>query len=158
MALAAGASAAQVAGTGAILSIGGPTGAGGSEVFVTIGEVKDAKLSGRKTSTTMSTNFASLGIQQKVATITDLGTATFTANRVGNDAGQLAINAAQLTRVPYDFKFQIPPNTVNGQTTGDLITFSGIITEAGSFDVSLDKVSEYTFTVDLNSYNSVLGS
>lgn len=159
MALAAGLSAAQVSGFGSVISIGGPTGAPGTEVFVTIGEIKDAKLSGRKTSTTMSTNFDSLGVARKLGTIIDLGTITFTANRVGNDAGQLAVNAAQLTLKSYDFKIQMPINPLIGQTTaGDVVTFAGIVTEAGSFDISMDKVSEYTFIVDLNSYLVTAGT
>jgi hypothetical protein len=159
MSLQTGQSAAQVFGTGAVLSVGGATGVTGSETFIPVGEIKDAKLSGRKTSTTMATSFASLGIAQKLGTITDLGTATFTYNYIGNDAGQLAIAAAQLTRQAYDFKIQIPMNPLIGQVVkGDLFAFSGIVTEAAGIDFAIDKVSESTLTLDLNSYTITAGS
>jgi hypothetical protein len=159
MSLQAGQSAAQVFGTGAVVSIGGPTGVTGSEVFITLGEIKDASLSGRKTAVTMATSFDSLGVAQKLGTITDLGTATFKYNFVGNDAGQLAVVAAQLTRQAYDFKIQVKPNALIGQvSTGTLFSFSGIITESGGVDFSIDKVSEATFTLDLNSYTITAGS
>lgn len=160
MALTAGLSAAQVAGTGTTVSIGGVTGVvSGTEIFVPIGEIKDLKHSGTKRATTMSTNFASLGVARKIGTILDLGTLTMTCNRIGNDAGQIAVNAACIANGSYDFQVQMPVNALTGQTTkGDLITMSAIVTEAGSFDVSIDKVSEYTFTLDLNSYTVTAGS
>lgn len=158
MALQAGQSAAQILGTGSILSIGGLTGASGTETFLTIGEVKDAKPSGQKRGTTMATNFDSRGIAQKLGGILDLGTFTFTTNRVSNNAGQLAVNAACIANGSYDFKLQLPANPLIGQTTGDLITMSAIVTEAGSFNISLDKESEYSFTIDLNSYTVQAGS
>ena len=159
MALQAGQSAAQVAGTGTVVSIGGLTGSTGTETFTVIGEVKDAKHSGVKKSTTPSTSFDSKGIVQKLGTLVDLGSFTFTCNRVSNNAGQLAVNAACLTTGAYDFHMQLPINPLIGQTTvGDLIVMSGIVTEAGAFSVSLDKVSEYEFTLDLNSYTVTAGS
>jgi len=160
MSLLAGQSASQVLGvTGLIVSIGGLTGASGTEVWTVIGEVKDGKRSGSKRATTMSTNFSSLGVAQKLGTILDLGTFTFTTNRVGNDAGQTAVIAAHVAGGAWDIKVQLPMNPLISQVVaGDVITMSGIVTEAGAFDISLDKVSEYTFTVDLNSYVRVVGS
>jgi hypothetical protein len=158
MSLAEGLSAAQVLGTGTVVSIGSVTGAQ-SETYVVIAEVKDGKNSGFTTSLATATNFASLGVARKVAAITDLGSITFTANRISNDPGQNAVNAGQLARVPYDFKMQLPANAEIGQVVaGDVVTFSGIITEAGSFDISIDKVSEYTFKIELNSWSIVSGS
>ena len=107
----------------------------------------------------MATNFDSKGVAQKLGTILDLGTFTFTCNRVSNNAGQIAVNAACISGGSFDFHMQLPINPLVGQTTiGDLVVMSGIVTEAGSFDVSLDKVSEYTFTLDLNAYSVTVGN
>jgi hypothetical protein len=156
----AGTSLAQPSGVGAVVSIGGVTGASGTETFTVIGEVADAKFSGRKLATSSTTNFDSLGYARKVGTILDFGQFTCTVERVGNDAGQLALIAANASRVAYDFKVQLPINPKIGQTTtGDLITFSGLVTEAGDFDISLTKASEYTFTIEIDgAYTVVAGS
>ena len=160
MPLPAGASLAQAAGTGAVISIGGVTGAGGTETFIPIGEVSDAKLSGRKLATTSTTNFDSLGVARKLGTILDYGQATLTVMRVSGDAGQVAVLAANVAAVAYDFKIQMPKNTRAGQTsTGDLISFSALVTEAGDFDISLTKQSDYTFTLDIDgAYTVTAGS
>ncbi len=158
MSLAAGQSAAQVAGTGTVVSIGGLTG-GATTTFTAIGEISDFKSSGRKRGTTPVTNFDSLGIVRKLGTTLDLGQVDMTVNRVSDNAGQEAVIAANLQGGAYDFKVQLPINPDIGQTTtGDLVTFSGIVTEAGDFDISLTKASEYTFSVDLNSWTVTAGS
>ena len=147
----AGTSLAQAVGTGSVVSIGAVTGSTGTETFTVIGEVSDAKFSGRKRATTSTTSFASLGVARKLDTIVDYGQFTCTVLRVSNNAGQVAIINANTVGGTWDFKVQLPVNTKAGQTTtGDLITFSGIVTEAGDFDISLTKASEYTFTVDID--------
>jgi hypothetical protein len=157
--LIAGQSAAQVSGTGAVISIGGPTGASGTETFTAIGAVSNFKNTGRKRAVTSTTNFGSLGIAQKLGTILDLGQATFTVFRISNDPGQMAVIAANLSPAAYDFELQMPVNPLIGQTTtGDLIKFSGIVTEAGDFDVDISKASEFTVTVDVIAYTVTAGS
>jgi hypothetical protein len=155
--LAAGQNAAQVAGTGSILSIGGPVGTTPS--WLTVGAVADFATAGRKRSVVQSTTFDSLGIVQKLGTTLDLGTATFTVERVSNDAGQLACVAANVAGGSYQFELQLPINSLIGQVTkGDLILFSGIVTEGGNFNVDIDKVSQFKFTVDLIAYSVTAGS
>jgi hypothetical protein len=140
---------AQVAGTGTVVSIGGPTGE--TDTYVAIAGITDFKLSGRKTATTSVTTFGSAGAARKLGTITDYGQATFTTIRISNDPGQVAVIAANATAGLYDFEVQLPKNTAAGQTTtGDLIKFSGIVTDAGDFEASLTKQSEYTFTIDID--------
>lgn len=157
--LLAGQSAAQVSGIGAVISIGGPTGVSGTETFTPIGAVSNFKNTGRKRSVTTTTNFGSLGIVQKLGTVLDLGQATFTVFRVSNDPGQMAVIAANLSPAAYDFKLQMPINPLIGQSTaGDLITFSGVVTEAGDFDVDISKASEFTVTVDVIAYSVTAGS
>ena len=88
---------------------------------------------------------------RKLDTIIDYGQFTCTVLRVSNNAGQIAIVNANAVGGNWDFKVQLPINTKIGQTTtGDLVTFSGIVTEAGDFDLSVTKASEYTFTVDID--------
>jgi hypothetical protein len=151
-------SKAQAVGTGSVLSIGGPT--GGTDAFVPVGEVSDAKLSGRKLATTATTNFDSAGIARKLSTILDFGQFTCTVMRVSNDAGQLAVIAANAAGGAFDFKVQLPVNPKAAQTTiGDLITFSAIVTEAGDFDLSLTKQADFTFTLDIDGpYTIAAGS
>jgi hypothetical protein len=152
-------SAASITGVGSVLSIGGLTGLTGTETFIVVGEVTDFKWDGGTRATTPVTNFGSGGVVQKVSTTLDLGTMTFTTNRIGNNAGQLAVIAAMNTGGAYDFKVQLPVNPNIGQTTtGDLITCSAIVTKAGGFDLSLNKTPDYTFTIDLNSYTMTAGS
>jgi len=145
-------SKAAVLGAGAVLSIGGITGATGTETFVPIGELNDFKFDSIKRSTTNNTNFDSGQIVQKLGTLLDFGTLSGTYNRVPTNAGQLALIAANANGGAYDVKLQLQPNPLIGQTTaGDLYEMSGIVTEAGAFDLSQTKVSTGTFTVDLNS-------
>jgi hypothetical protein len=156
--LIAGQSAAQVAGIGAVVSIGGTTG-GTATTFTPIGAVSNFKNTGRKRSVTNTTTFGSLGIAQKLGGVLDLGQCTFTVFRVSNDPGQMAVIAANLQPVAYNFEIQLPVNPLIGQTTtGDLVTFSGIVTEAGDFDVDVDKASEFTVTVDVIAWSVTAGS
>lgn len=139
----------QIAGIGAVCSIGALTGAS-TESFLPIGEVTDAKFSGRKRDVVDATSFSSGGIKRKKDTIVDYGQVTLTVIRVPNDAGQVAVVAANATGGAWDFTFQLPKDTQAGQvTTGDLIAASGIVTGV-EFDVSTSKISEFTFTVDFD--------
>jgi hypothetical protein len=141
----------QVAGIGAVISIGGLTGSAGTETFVPVGEVSDGKFSGFKRNTTPTTNFDTGGIVTNLSTTLDYGTFTGTVIRVSNDAGQIALMAALVQGGAYDFKIQLEPNAADGQTTtGDLSTFSAIVTEAGAFDLSLTKASEFPITLTIN--------
>jgi hypothetical protein len=142
---------AQVAAFGAVISIGGVTGATGTETFTPIGEiVGTAKVSGMKFASADVSTFAS-NVKRKVGTMVDYGTVTFTTLRVSTDAGQAAVVAACATGQLYDFKIQLVPNGAAGQvTTGDLIAFSALVTEAGGFDLDMNKASEYSFTLDID--------
>ena|SRR5579859_7757915 len=134
---------------GTVVSIGGVTGAGGT-TFVAVGQIHDAKLSGIKTPTVDVSTFAQLA-KRKLGTLPDYGTFTFTVLRETGDAGQTAMTAAAASAAAYDFKLQLPIDTAAGQaTTGDLITFSGIVTEAGGFDISLTKQADISYTIELD--------
>jgi hypothetical protein len=148
-----------VLGAGTVLSIGGLTGATGTETFVAIGEISDAKFDGFKRATTKSDNFDSGTISQYLPTMLDYSTFTGTYNRISTNAGQLAMIAALQNGGSYDFKLQLTVEPLLSQTTtGDLITFSAIVTEAGSFDLSMTKVSSCSFSLQLNSYLFTAGT
>jgi len=155
------ASKASVLGAGTVLSIGGVTGATGTETFVPIGELTDFKFDGFKRDTAQNTNFDSGQIRQDLGTILDYGTLSGTYNRVSTNTGQLALIAALQTSsgAAYDFKLQLPVNALLGQTTtGDSYAISGIVTEAGSFDISQTKVSTSNFSIKINTLTFTAGS
>jgi hypothetical protein len=152
-------SKAQILGAGCTLSILGQTGVTPAGTPVPIGELTDFKFSSIKRATTTNTNFDSGQTVQKLGTTLDLGSLTGTYNRVSNNAGQLALIAANANGAAYDFQLQLEPNLLAGQTTtGDLYKVSGIVTEAGAFDLSQTKVSSCQFTIDLNSVVFTAGS
>jgi hypothetical protein len=151
-------SKAQVLGSGCTFSIGGVTGSTGAS-FLPLGELNDYKFGGIKRSTTTNTNFDSGDVVQYLGTLLDNGTLTGTYNRVSNNAGQIALLAALQTKSAYDFKLELEPNPLIGQTTtGDVYELSGIVTEAGAFDLSQTKVSSAPFTIQLNSIAFTAGS
>lgn len=144
------ASKAQSTAVGTVISIGGVTGATGTETFTPIGAITSAKFSGLKVGVADVSTFDA-NTKRKLGTLIDYGTFTCTTIRVSNDAGQAATIAAAASAKLYDFTVQLEPNEAAGQTTtGDLIAFSGVVTEAGGFDMDLNKQSDYTFTVDID--------
>jgi len=148
-------SKAQAAGTGCVVSIGGPT--GGTDVFVAIGEVQTLKFGGAKRGVIDVTNFDSGGVAQKLGTILDSGQVSMSVVRVSADAGQTAVVAAFNAQpaVPYDFKVVLP--LAPGQTTtGDTITFSAIVASAGDFDVDINKEALFDFTLDITGAKTVV--
>jgi hypothetical protein len=149
----------QILGAGCTLSILGITGIVPAATAVPIGELSDFRFASIKRATTTNTNFDSGQVVQKLGTTLDLGSLTGTYNRVSNNAGQLALIAANSNGAAYDFQLQLTPNPLAGQTTtGDLYKMSGIVTEAGAFDLSQTKVSSATFSIDLNSVVFTAGS
>jgi hypothetical protein len=143
-------SKAQAPGTGCVVSIGGVT--GGTDTFVAVGEVSNAKFSGAKRGVIEVTNFDSGGIAQKLGTVLDSGQVHLSVVRVPNDPGQLAVIAAFNAQpaVAYDFKVVLPINAADGQvTTGDTITFSAIVSSAGDFDIEISKEATFDFVLDI---------
>jgi hypothetical protein len=121
--------------------------------------MSDFKFNSIKRATTTNSNFDSGQNVQKLGTMLDFGSLTGTYNRVSNNARQMALIAANLNVATYDFQLQREPNpAINQTTTGDLYKLSGIVTEAGAFDLSQTKVSSCTFTIELNSVAFTAGS
>jgi hypothetical protein len=143
----------QVAGNGATISIGLATGATGTETFTVIGEVLTAKRSGVKRGTVTVTSFQSNNRARKLATVLDEGQVDFTCIRVTTDAGQQALLAAAYAEPPvaYDFKVQVPINPHAGQTSiGDTWAFSALVSVPGTFNIDLEKETEFDFTLDID--------
>jgi hypothetical protein len=140
-------SKAQVLGSGCTLAIGGVTGVTPAPTPLDIGELTDIKVPSMKRD-----------IKQYLATLLDFGVVTCSYNRVSTDAGQLAVIAAVQTKSAYDFTLTLEPNPLIGQTSGDVIALSGIVTEAGGFDTSQTKVASGSFSMQLNSYSFTAGT
>jgi hypothetical protein len=152
-------SKAVVLGSGSVLSILGPTGVTPAATPVPIGELTDFKFDGFKTSTANNTNFDSGNVVQKLGTLFDWGTLSGTYNNIQSNPGQLALLAAAKSRVSFDFTLQLPPNPLENQTTtGNLYALSGIVVSAGGFDLSQTKVSQASFSIDLNDVKVTAGS
>ena len=152
------ASKAAVIGEGVVLSILGPT-SGGTSTPTAIAEMTGLKFDGWKFATTTTTNFDSGNVVQKLGTLLDYGTLTGTYNNNPTNAGQAALLVAFKTGVPYNFTLDLPAVASWGQTTtGNSFAISGIITEAGGFDMDMTKPSTCPFALDINSVTLTLGS
>ena len=125
-------------GLGTILSIG-TTGA--TPTFTPVGEVKTFSQSGRQVSTEDVTNMQS-SAKEFIPPLVDSGTWDIRGNRIGADAGPIAMEAAVsgLTLVP--FKIQLP-KTSNQTTTGDTFAFNALIQEL-DYSISVDKAVTFT--------------
>jgi hypothetical protein len=118
---------------------------------VTLGEVVSMSLKGSKRAMIMTTNMQSNQNVEKLDTTLDPGQVTVSYNRLPNDAGQNALLAAFTTGGKYSFQIQLPIDKAVGQiTTGDLISFSAIITEGPlTFDINLDKAAVCDVTLEV---------
>ena len=135
------------AGRGSQLYIGGVTGVGGSESWTLIGEVKSGSISGVSFDKEDVSNFQSGVYKEYLATMVDPGTLDMSGNRVSTDAGQLAVEAAFLTGLTYDWKLVLPINTKTGQTTtGDTFILSGFVQ---SRDIAVDTTKAVGWNVKL---------
>jgi len=135
------------AGRGSALSIGGITGAGGTETFTLIGEIKTSGISGAQWATEDVTNFQSGSDQEFLTTIRDNGTLDIAGNRIAADAGQVAVESAFSSGLKYDFKLVLPINVQAGQTTtGDTYQFSALVQ---SRDISVDTTKAIGWSVKL---------
>jgi hypothetical protein len=112
-------------GLGALLSIGALSG-GTPGTFTPIAELNDIPFEFAKWKTTPTTHFQST-IESAGKTIPGITIIEVKGNRVGSDAGQMAVMAAYAAQGAYDFKLLFPknPNLATPQaTTGDSFAFS----------------------------------
>ena len=125
-------------GLGTILSIGT---AGATPTFTTVGELKTLNQSGRQVSTEDTTNLQS-SAKEFIPTLVDSGTWDISGNRIGADAGQIAMEAAfsGLTLLP--FKIQMPKQGTQ-TTAGDSFSFNALVQEV-NYSISVDKAVTFT--------------
>ena len=139
-------------GLGALISIGGITGAGGTEVFNVIGETMDIPFQRPKWKTEPTTNLQST-IEEITPVIPGLTSFSIKGNRVPNDAGQLVVETAFSGQppVPYDFKLVLPKNnkiTPPQTTAGDSFTWSAYVL-GSNFSVAPDKILQFDVELQL---------
>jgi hypothetical protein len=125
-------------GAGTELAIGATPG-------VIIGELADFPLSRPKWETADVTNFQSGKDAEYITTIRKASTLTLKGNRVGDDAGQVAVETAYQSGEPVPFLATLPKS--DAQTTaGDTFTFNALVL---GFDFSITPTKQIDFSVDL---------
>lgn len=138
-------------GLGAVLSIGGISGAGGSETFIPVAQLRKIPFKMPKWKTTDTTNFQS-SVETVGKTIPGVTELTLEGDRLVSDAGQAAIVTAYASPEAYDFKIQLLMNPAIPQTVaGDLITFTAKVTD---LDMNLDVAAEIPFKCSMT-YDSL---
>lgn len=130
------------AGRGTIVSIGGVTGATGTEVWTPIGELSTASFTGSSWGTDDTSNFDSGVDEEFIATMRNNGELSLDGNVVDTDPGQIALVAAYNSGSKYDFKVQQQPGP--GETTGTLRAFSGLVL---SYDETTTTKNKAGFSV-----------
>lgn len=134
-------------------------GTGGSETFLPITEILTVDFSGAKRTvldtTNMNSVFTSGSVSstyaEKLDTIADAGSVKLTMNRIPNDPGQLQLATAFALGGKWSFTVQLPPNKLVGQiTTGDLYSFTSIITGGPEFTLDPQKVSVLSYSLDIS--------
>jgi len=133
------------AGRGAKVSIG-PAAGTSSPTFVLIGEVAEAGLNPPTWGTDDVTNLDSLNDGEFLTTIREGGETSLTINRVGGDAGQIALLAASATGALYMFKIEYPKSALQ-TTVGDADSFNALVLSAG--DRKISPKSKISLTIKL---------
>jgi hypothetical protein len=133
-------------GKGSILSIGN---GGTGETFTKVAEVKSIKPSGYKMGTYDSTNLDSTN-SEVGSTIIDYGEYDVEGNFLPLDPGQGALATAFAAGGSHDFTLQLPK--LGGQTTsGNLIAFTGVITEYTPFgEIAETKGVDFSAKIKIN--------
>lgn len=121
-------------GLGTVLSIGTNT---SPITYTAVGELNKIAGTGRQAGTADTTNFQS-GAREFLPTLIDSGTWEIAGNRIGGDAGQVAMEAAFVALQLHPFKIQLP-KTANQTTIGDSCSFTALI-EQLNYEVGVDKV------------------
>jgi hypothetical protein len=111
--------------------------------WTAVGELRKASLTGRQTGDADVTNFES-SAREFVPTLIESGTWDIEGNRIGGDAGQVAMETAFTTVPPKlsEFKIQLP-KTANQTVIGDSFTFNALIKEL-DYSVEVDKAVTLT--------------
>ena len=139
--------------TAAISPLGGTlainTGTVSTPTYVTIAEIKDITWGERVNRTADATNLSSTA-EEFIATLPSSGNMKVVCNRIDNDPGQLAIEAAWRARTTKLYQLTYP-KTATQTTNGDVYIFSAIVeaaTPAQQFKPS--DVINYEFTLKIS--------
>jgi hypothetical protein len=93
--------------------------------YVLLGELDSSDSSGREWDIEDVTNFQSNVDKEHIKALRNPGSLTLQGNRVEDDAGQEALEAAFESTSPFLFKIQLPPSV--GLTTGEIWVFSALV-------------------------------
>jgi hypothetical protein len=126
-----------VIGRGSIFSIG-PVQGTSSPTFTPIGEITDMGVTGRTFDKIEVSNFDSAIDKEYIKGLREPGSGDITYNRVADDAGQVALEAAFEDSNAYLFKLQLPPG--KGQTVGEVWTFAALVMSVDPPSISPSKV------------------
>jgi hypothetical protein len=96
-----------------------------SLAYTLLGELDSSDSSGREWDIEEVTNFESNVDKEHIKALRNPGTITLQGNRVENDAGQLALEAAFESTSPFLFQIQLPPTV--GLTNGEIWTFTALV-------------------------------
>jgi predicted secreted protein len=130
-------------GKGTVLGIGPIVGSTGTATFVPIAELKTFNFSGTKNDIEDVTNSDSAGrAREYLVTLLDSGDISVSGNYIAGDAGQTAFRAAFNLGSVNEWEIQLPKTPLQ-TTTGDLITFNGVVTE-NSLDIQFDKAVTFS--------------
>lgn len=126
------------AGRKTVVSIGGAVGSGNEATLVVIGEVSGVPLKAPKWNFEDVTNFDSDSDMEYLTTIRGDGSVTLTMNRVGDDAGQQAVQEAAANGLLFPFKITLP-KTQGQSTVGDSLEFNAYVLSTGDIDIAPTK-------------------
>lgn len=133
-------------GKGTVFSIGT---SGETPTYTPVAELKTFSFSGTKNDTEDVTNSDSAGrAREFLVTLLDSGEVSISGNYVAADAGQTAFRAAFNTGVILPFKMVLPLAPAQ-TTTGDTITFNGLVTE-NDLDIQFDKAITFSAKVKIS--------
>ena len=121
-------------GLGTILSI---VSSGSPITDTVVGELNKCSFTGRQAGTADVTNFQSAA-KEFIPTLIDSGTIEISGNRIGSDAGQLAMETAFTSLQLHAFTIQLPKSQ-SQINAGDSCSFTALI-EQLNYDVSVDKI------------------
>jgi hypothetical protein len=115
---------------------------GTSGLYILLGEMDSSDSSGREWDIEEVTNFQSAVDKEHIKALRNPGTFTLQGNRVEDDAGQEALEAAFEDTAPYLFQIQLPPSV--GLTTGEIWTFSALVLSVDPPAITPGKTIKYS--------------
>lgn len=126
-----------VIGRGTQFSIG-PVQGTSSPTYTSIGEITDSSIGSRTFDKVEVSNFDSDIDKEYIKGLREPGSGDITFNRVTDDAGQLALEAAFESPQAFLFKLQFAPGV--GQTIGEVWTFAALVMSVDPPSISPSKV------------------